>query len=224
MPVEAIGRTLARFGFFLHGGFRPEARDGVPALPDGSPAAAVLLVGNAGPAMWQRFSGERPAGPAPLDSWTRMVLTGMAAEFGAAAVFPFQRPFLPFQRWAMRAGPCHPSPIGLLIHPEYGLWHAWRGALLFSRDIALPAPERLASPCLSCADRPCLTTCPVTAFSPTGYDAAGCLAHLDNPAGADCRDLGCRARRACPVGSGWRFSHAQARFHMAGFRQVVDGS
>ena len=27
---------------------------------------------------------------------------------------------------------CHASPLGLLIHPDYGLWHGYRGALLFA--------------------------------------------------------------------------------------------
>jgi hypothetical protein len=32
-------------------------------------------------------------------------------------------------------------------------------------------------------------------------------------------ELGCRARRACPVGQGWRYAPAQAEFHMLPFRR-----
>jgi hypothetical protein len=64
-------------------------------------------------------------------------------------VFPFERPYLPFQRRAMRAEACYPSPLGLLIHPDYGLWHGYRGALLFAAAIELPPSGRRASPCAS---------------------------------------------------------------------------
>jgi hypothetical protein len=32
-------------------------------------------------------------------------------------------------------------------------------------------------------------------------------------------ELGCRARRACPVGQSWRYTPAQAEFHMRPFRR-----
>src|SRR4030095_137820 len=41
-------------------------------------------------------------------------------------------------RWAMRAEAVAPSPLGILIHPDYGLWHAYRGALAFAERLALP--------------------------------------------------------------------------------------
>jgi hypothetical protein len=125
---------------------------------------------------------------------------------------------LPFQRWAQRAEPVFPSPIGMLIHPEHGLWHAYRGALAFAGEIAgLPPRGAAHSPCDSCADKPCLTTCPVGAFGPEGYDVPACAAHLRRPAGADCMGLGCRARRACPVGRQATYLPEQAAFHMAAF-------
>jgi hypothetical protein len=57
----------------------------------------------------------------------------------------------------------------------------------------------------------------VGAFATEGYDAAACAGHVAAPAGADCLELGCRARRACPVGPERQYDPAQARFHMAAF-------
>ena len=37
----------------------------------------------------------------------------------------------------MRAEGLKPSPIGILMHPQFGLWHAYRGALLFDVEIEL---------------------------------------------------------------------------------------
>jgi epoxyqueuosine reductase QueG len=148
------------------------------------------------------------------------VLTQVADQFGARAVFPFQRPYLPFQKWAMRAGPCHVSPLGIFIHPEFGLWHALRGALLMAQEFEPAEMAQRPSPCLSCPGRPCLSECSVAAFSDAGYDTARCLSWLHGADGEDCIAFGCRARRACPVGAAYRYESAQARFHMEAFLKV----
>jgi len=154
-----------------------------------------------------------------LDEWSARILNALAARLGARAVFPFERPYLPFQRWAQRAEACHPSPLGLLIHPEYGLWHGYRGALLFAAAIALPPPDRRASPCATCPDRPCLSACPVAAFDSKSYDVPACARHLVATPEPTCMDIGCLARHACPVGRDYRYAPAQARFHMSAFRE-----
>jgi hypothetical protein len=132
-------------------------------------------------------------------------------------LFPFDGPpFLPFQRWAQKAEPVHPSPLGILIHPDWGLWHAYRGALAFAERIDLPLPDRRSSPCESCAGKPCLTACPVGAFTSAAYDVPTCVTHISAPAGAECI-TGCLARRACPVGLGYHHIAEQARFHQRAF-------
>ena len=159
----------------------------------------------------------RAGGSMTMDEWSRRVLTGLALRLGARAVFPFERPYLPFQRWAMRAEACHPSPLGLLIHPDYGVWHGYRGALLFAATIGLPPPDCRASPCASCADRPCLSACPVGAFDGTAYDVPACAGHLAGEPEPACMDTGCLARHACPIGRDYRYTPEQARFHMQSF-------
>jgi hypothetical protein len=72
-------------------------------------------------------------------------------------------------------------------------------------------------PCDSCADKPCLAACPVAAFDGKGYAVDACVAHIAAPAGADCLDRGCRARRACPVGREHLYAPAQAGLHMRAF-------
>lgn len=133
--LAAVAAALAPHGLMLRGGFHPEPADGL----DG---ATLLLIGNAGPALWRAFEAYAYAddAPHPLDRWTRARLDAVA--FGASALYPFEGPpYHPFQRWAMRAEPVHPSPLGMLIHPAYGLWHAYRGALLFPERLSLPPPN-----------------------------------------------------------------------------------
>jgi len=141
-------------------------------------------------------------------------LARVAEQFGAHAVFPFQRPFLPFQRWLRRAERCWVSPLRILIHPELGLWHAIRGALLFAETLDLPEKQEASPTCKGCIEHPCMTACPVGAFSARGLDTARCAAYLASVEGSDCMANGCLARRACPVGRRYQHSPEQAAFHM----------
>lgn len=220
---DSLARELSKFGLILRGGFRPVADD---RLGD---VRTVLLIGNAGPPLWQAFTRGRIEETDPLDGFVRRSLTPVAERLKARLVMPNDGPpYWPFQRWAMRAEPVSPSPLGLLIHPDYGLWHAYRAALLTTDIWPIEAPLSEQSPCESCADRPCLSACPVGAFEVSSgtpaerlahYDVPSCRDHLETPSGADCLDLGCRARRACPVGRSFQSEPDQAAFHMRSFRR-----
>lgn len=216
--------AVAPTGMVVRGGFHASSAElpaDLPALPllgDGRRTRSVVIIGNAGGAMWDRFSAERTGGAAPLDRWTRDTLRPIADEFDATFVHPSDEPYQPFQRWAQLADDVWSSPIGLLIHPTFGLWHAYRGALLFATEVeGLPPVGGAESPCLTCADQPCLTTCPVDAFTASGYDSEACAGHVRSGASPTCLDDGCAARRSCPVGTEWRYEPDQMRFHMRAF-------
>jgi len=195
-------------------------------------AGTVVLLGFTGSARWSVFQDSleaRDGLPHPLDRWSQRVIGALASELGAADFYPSGSPSspLPFQRLARRCEPVHPSPIGLLIHETYGLWHAYRGGLCLHERIALPpsppAASQPASPCERCPDRPCLSDCPVSAFKNGSFDLDACVSHVLSAAGTDCRDNGCLARRACPVGPQFRYAPPQAYFHMRAFLQAVAG-
>jgi epoxyqueuosine reductase QueG len=177
----------------------------------------VILIGNVGPDMYRRFTR---SGAPTMDEWTKVVVGRLAEDLGAQAVFPFDRPALPFLTWARRAGAGHVSPLGLNIHPTYGLWHAYRAALLFPVEFDLPSVSVGAHPCESCADKPCLSACPVQAFDGSSYNVAACGEHIKSEAGAECMAGGCLARRACPIGKAFQYSKPQAQFHMRAFREL----
>jgi hypothetical protein len=225
-PLGWIAAGLRPHGLVLRGGFHPEPADAVPPLADGRPARTLAMIGNIGAAggdpMWRAFAQARAryAGADPLNDWTRDAVAPLARAADAAALFPFDRPYHPFQRWAMRAEPVFPSPLGLLVHPVHGLWHAYRAALVFAERIGLPPRAAAVSPCEACAEKPCLAACPVGAFDGTRYDVPRCVAFIDSAEGADCMGRGCRVRRACPVGRGRAQEPAQAEFHMRAFRRA----
>ena len=222
IDLESLATRLAVHGLHLRGGLHPKSDDGVPPLPTGVVPGTLVLVGNVGPGLWPVFSRSPEAkdgDPHPLDRWTRRVINQIAAEVDARPLFPFGAPpYLPFQRWAMRAEPVAPSPLGILIHPDYGLWHAYRGALAFADRLPLPPRIDRPCPCDSCVDRPCLSACPVNAFTNRGYDVPSCIRHIDGPAGSECMNAGCLARQACPIGARYVYDKAQAAFHMRAFR------
>jgi hypothetical protein len=222
--LEAVVAAVERTGLVPRGALslRDDERDG--ALVD---IRTIVLAGMAGREGWSAFAASPEASDEradPLDRWSRRLIEGLARELGAKALFPFGGPpFWPFQQWARRAEPVYPSPIGLLIHPRYGLWHSYRGALGFREAFDIPELTVVPSPCESCSERWCLKTCPVNAFSGAGYDVAACVGHLQSAAGADCMAEGCRARRACPVGAEDAHGVEQANFTMRAFLRAQDG-
>jgi hypothetical protein len=222
--VEAVSAAIRRIGLVPRGAFLLEEGERTGALAD---IRTIVLAGMAGREGWSAFaaSSEVSDGLAdPLDRWSRRVIEGLAGELAGRALFPFGGPpFLPFQQWARRAEPVHASPIGILIHPRYGLWHSYRGALGFSEKLAIAAPATVRAPCETCTGRWCLKACPVEAFSDAGYDVAACAGHLRSAAGADCMGFGCRARRACPVGAEHAYGPEQANFIMRAFLRGQDG-
>ena len=225
MEYGTIQDAVAETGLVVRGGFHPGAEDG---LPGG--AETVVLVGNAGPDLWQHYA-RHTAGPHPLDEWCRRMLTPLAQSLGADILFPFDGPpYPPFLRWAQRAEGLSPSPIGPMIHPQFGLWHAYRGALAFDQRLEVPDPGSHLSPCESCAEKPCLDTCPVGAFgpredpeAPAPYDIPACVSHISSVDGEDCLGRGCLARRSCPVGRDYIYGADQAHFHMRRFLKAQGG-
>lgn len=153
----------------------------------------------------------------PLDTWSREVIGAVAEKFGARAVSPSDKPYLPFQQWAMRAEGLKPSPLGILMHPHYGLWHAYRGALLFEDEISVQAVEVATHLCDGCVEKPCLKSCPVNAYSGEGFAYQSCLAHVRGADGQPCRTGGCLDRNACPHGTAYRYPMEVQAFHMAAF-------
>jgi hypothetical protein len=224
--VEIVFSAIRQTGLVPRGALLLAEGERVGELADMRTIVLAGMAGRDGWDGWEAFAASPEASDGlddPLDRWSRRLIENLAGEFGAKALFPFGGPpFLPFQRWAQRAEPLHSSPIGLLIHPYYGLWHSYRGALGLSEEFVIAEPALAPSPCETCAERWCLKTCPVGAFSEAGYDVAACAGHLRSTAGGDCMAFGCRARRACPVGADHAYGPEKANFLMRAFLRGQD--
>jgi hypothetical protein len=215
-----LGRRAHACGLALRGAFHPEPSefDGLP--PATTRAGTIVLLGFTGSVQWPIFACSPEANdglPDPLDRWSRRIVGALAREFGALDLYPSGTPRLPFLQLAGRCEPVHQSPIGLLIHPRWGLWHAYRGALVLPERIELPPVEEFRHPCGGCNTKPCLSACPVEAFSSGTFNLDACVEHVLSGAGSDCRNNGCRARRACPVATEFSYVEQQAHFHMTAY-------
>jgi epoxyqueuosine reductase QueG len=204
-----ILNSIRREGFTPLGWFAPT---------DMRETKFVVLFGNVGLDMFKRFAMERDERHESLDEWTKSVVDPLAASFDAKAVYPFDFPHHPFLTWARMAGAGHVSPLGLNIHSRYGLWHAYRAALLFPVEFDMPRNSSGHHPCESCADKPCLAACPVNAFDGKSYDVPKCGQHILSNSGNDCMTNGCASRLACPIGRAYQYHPRQTLFHMRAFQ------
>ncbi|CAN7296725.1 ferredoxin [Rhizobium sp. LjRoot254] len=213
--IEQIRAAFSPHGIFLRGVVH-FAADG-PEISGGR-ARTVVLLGNIGGSIWPAFSAWRQKNENvadPLDMWSVEVIRPVAEAMGGTAWFPSERPWQPFQQWAMRAEGLRSSPLGVLIHPDYGLWHGYRSAIGFEERIDFPEPMPRSHPCDRCPDKPCLTTCPADAVTGDHFDVPACRTYLAGEGDGTCMQGGCIARNACPVGVEYRYPAEQLRFHMA---------
>jgi hypothetical protein len=219
--LSELRAALAPHGVFLRGVVSFADGEPAPTLDDGKAARSVALLGNVGGSIWTAFERWRHGlpnrgGENPLDTWSKAVIEPVARAFGATAYFPSDPPWQPFQQWAMRAEGLKASPLGILIHPQYGLWHGYRGALGFDREFTPAIPLTQSHACDHCLEKPCLSTCPASAVVATGFQVVPCRTHLKSTQGqAGCMAAGCIARNACPVGAAYRYPAEQLHFHMA---------
>jgi ferredoxin len=215
-----LDTSLREHGLFVRGVTRlcPAEIETWDLDPD---QADIALVGNIGSSYWPQFSRSAEFGDGaahPLDRWSRRVATSVAQALSLRPLYPFEGPpYFPFQQWAKRAEAIEQSPIGVLMHPEFGLWHSYRFALLGSGLRRETSPAATESPCIACELKPCLHTCPVDAFDLTGYAVDACADYLRKTEHAECHRRGCLARHACPVAPEFRYADAQGSFHLRAF-------
>ncbi|HEX4209843.1 MAG TPA: hypothetical protein VHY56_05585, partial [Candidatus Binataceae bacterium] len=155
----------------------------------------------------------------PLDDFTRGLIENQIEPImrergvSSTSVYPFiGEPTLNFIALGKLAGLGAPSLLGVLIHPVYGPWIAFRAALLL--DFALDQPGEAAGfdPCPRCVSRSCITACPASAVNfPAGWDIPACLTHRVE-AETDCASR-CHARVACVIGPDHRYPDDELEYH-----------
>ena len=180
-------------------------------------AQSILLLGPDEPNFWEIFKESEEFNDLeanPLDRWSKRVIDSIAGQNKCTALYPFGgEPYKPFFSWALRSGSVWSSPVHLAVHKDKGLFVSFRGALAINKPKKIN--QSFENPCTKCS-APCLSACPVDAFTEVGYDVVTCKDHISSLDSSNCKSLGCNTRRACPVGANLR-SFEQSSFHMEKF-------
>jgi len=180
----------------------------------------TLILIAPGPTFWKVFTASAEwisKDPDPVDAWSERIITKLAEDLNGEAFFPFGGPpYEPFLEWALKSGEAFPSPTGPLVHARLGMMISYRGAIKVPVKLS---PRDLENPCDSCAEKPCLTACPVSALAPEqDYDVPTCYDHLRTKEGQNtCFSMGCAVRRACPISKGAHRDPSQSAYHMSRF-------
>ncbi len=187
---------------------------------------SIVVIGNGGDAFWRAFQRHAAEDPGwlerenPLDDFTRTVVEGgiCPALYGAGVahtvVYPFMGdgPTLNFMELGKVAGLGGPSIIGVLLHPNYGPWIAFRAALLLEQELDVPGAAVGFDPCPRCEARACVSACRAGAVSyPAGWDIPRCLTYRVEQE-AECAPR-CAARVACVLGPEHRYPDDELAYH-----------
>ncbi len=214
---EARRRALAAVGLDTGGGADGAAWQHV--LPG---CRSVVVVASSGRALWNAFVADLRAHPEhltgeahPLDAFVVRSLARLDPEpdperrWVRCAAEPEM--FVDFRPLAADAGLGWTSRVGLLLHPEAGLWISLRAAC-FTIE-ALPVSRALVGegPCGDCP-APCEPACPGGAVGDDGWSVAACARFHQESRGCHGR---CDARLACPVGAGHAHGLLQHHYHNA---------
>lgn len=228
--VDIVHEAAAPFGLNLVAAI-PAQRYDVSAAPSARAAVidpacrSIVIVGNGGGHFWRAFKRHVEGNPGwmersdPLDDFTRMAVESRiapaidAAGFRCAPVFPFVGGArLDFMRLGRIAGIAGPSIIGVLAHPTYGPWIAFRAALLLDVEADEPGDAVGFDPCPGCAARSCVAACPVGAVEfPSGWNVPRCLTHRVE-AEPQCAPR-CHARVECVIGREHKYPEDELAYH-----------
>ena len=196
--------------------------DSMPDLATQLECRELLLIGNYGNALWQTMPASYLSRQHPVDSYTADCVTRMLERQipidSWSLLFP-QTPEnikLSLQQLGALAGWHHPSPLGIGINKDQGLWFAYRAVVAL--NVALNDAKAgqvqwsRESPWLTCEQAPCLTACPASALKlKENPDLNACAGHrlTDN---SSCAST-CIARVACPVAPQWQYQSDQLAYY-----------
>lgn len=147
----------------------------------------LCLIGNGGKSLWEKLPHPLDVKTHPIDHYTKIQMINVAKsiESEIEILFPNDSYTLPLQKLGRTLNLCTQSPIGLDIHPFFGLWFAFRGVFLVS-NMHSPTLDKSVMPCDSCVDKPCL--------------------QISNIA---------LARTKCPIGNDHQYIEEQIKYHQS---------
>jgi epoxyqueuosine reductase len=221
MTIKPVAEELLELGFNLQATFifekLPEAvrHEIARREPVSVHYRHLILLGSGGSMIWPSMTqdpGTKMQEPDPVDNYTIRAVRKVF-DSDVIIVYPTNR-LIPLQALGKLAGWHHDSPLGLGIHPVFGLWFAYRAVIMSRAGFTPLAGEidgQAGSPCESCRDKPCITACPASAAIESGFGVQRCSDYRMEP-DSSCQSR-CISRLACPVGRDHRYLPDQMAYH-----------
>jgi epoxyqueuosine reductase len=227
MSVNPLSDSSLREAGLVLQGVLSVASTGV-LLPETAHSFTQLLVfGHAGRKFWDRFNVEAISSGDPLDDRSRKLVKDFLKRIDCQNhLFLYPTALEPpapeivaadinidLRSIGRELGWHHDSPLGIGIHARFGTWFAYRAVVATRTEFDLTQVVDEVSPCLSCADKPCVSHCPAGAVVSEGstFKLDSCLAERQR-IGTGC-SLTCQSRLSCPVGDEYRYSEEQMNYH-----------
>lgn len=146
----------------------------------------LCMIGHGGTKLWNHLPHPLVKEKDPIDHFCIEQMKKLDEQ--ALILFPNSDLNIPLQRIGRFLNIGRPTPMGIDIHKDFGLWFAYRGVFLTRLKIDKSIPEDFISPCEGCETKACLNA------SALGVDVY----------------LG---RNACPFKTEHRYGAEQLEYH-----------
>ncbi len=215
MNTEKMRRSLESAGLNLFSILASATID-EPGVPDNS--ESLLLIGSAGVDLWKKMPVSFLDRENPIDEYSRQrvaeILQRELPGEDCRILFPaasLSDPLPSLQKLGEIAGWHSPSPLGLGINEQFGLWFAYRAVVSVARPLTASRLDERPSPCVSCVEKPCVSSCPASAITFGRHpDLKSCVQFRAKSA-SPCAER-CLSRLGCPVATQWRYSQEQLSY------------
>jgi len=175
----------------------------------------LVLIGSGGSYFYdhftKKFGDSLNKATHPFDTYSIKCIRDVDPD--ALILYPNHEYLPPLQKLGRFFHLSHPSPLGIDISNEFGLWFSYRGLFLTNQDVLEYRFEKKSSPCESCESLDCVKACPALAVSSKlDFKLNDCFTYRLS-AHSTC-ESNCLSRLACPYKKEWQYSLSQINYHM----------
>jgi epoxyqueuosine reductase QueG len=173
----------------------------------------ILVIAHGGRDMWAKVQPTLNSSDHPIDRYSADIVTKFcetnSSISGHKLIYPSQAP-VGLQSLGELAGWHHSSPFRIGINNQWGSWFAYRAVVLTDSHFKTTLKIEDPSPCLSCLEKPCISSCPADALE-REFSLEKCLSYRKKPDSL-CKDR-CLARMTCPIAKEHQYEQEQINYH-----------
>lgn len=192
-------------------------------LDDISRFRQLILLGHGGKAFWSALKNSPINTDNPVDDFSidivRQLFATKLSNHCFQIIYPGP-PTVPLQTLGELAGWHNRSPFMVGINAQWGSWFAYRVAILADTQLDCTPTIAAKSPCLTCSDKPCISSCPATAITAEHFDIRRCTDYRSLQS-SPCIDK-CISRISCPVKEEHRYSEEQINYHYGQSMKMIN--